>query len=130
MAALGDTFLMPTPQQTTPHLWVLITAPDINGESIAVNLTTQQTYSDTTTILNVGDHRYVRHATVINYPDTKLLRPAIIDVAIASGMTNIIPHDACSAALLQRIQAGLVASRHTPQKFKTAFAQAQAQGRT
>ena len=66
MAGLGDSFMLPKPGQDTEHLWVLITRPNPQTHTtIMVNVTTQRPHSDTTTILNAGEHPFVQKPSVI-----------------------------------------------------------------
>jgi hypothetical protein len=127
MLALGDTVLIPKPGQDTSHLWVLVTAVNPqSGEVIIVNFTTARPHSDRTVVLQPGEHRFVDRPTVVFYSDARFTRLAALDAAINQGIAN--PHDPLSRALLNRIQAGLLASPLTPAKIKTAFTQAQQQG--
>ncbi len=66
MANLGDSWMLPKPGQETEHLWVLITRPDpTTREAIMVNVTTQRPHSDTTTVLNRGDHPFIQRPSVV-----------------------------------------------------------------
>ena len=51
----GDTFLLPLNSNVTPHLWVILTDPDENGEVLGVNLTSHDVFKDTTVTLEAGD---------------------------------------------------------------------------
>ena len=61
MADLGEAYMLRKPGQQTEHLWVLVTRahPD-NGQAIVVNITTLRERSDTTTVLGVGDHPFIK----------------------------------------------------------------------
>jgi CTP:molybdopterin cytidylyltransferase MocA len=69
----GDTFLLPKSSSDTEHLWIVITEPDANGQSVCVNITTRQSYSETTVILKAGDHPFVTHESVIFYTDARIV---------------------------------------------------------
>jgi len=60
MLGLGDTVMLPKPGHEKEHLWAPITAPDPEtGDAIMVNLTTQRPHSDTTAIIQPGEHPFV-----------------------------------------------------------------------
>ncbi len=59
-ANIGETIILPKSLEETPHLWVILTKPHIpTKEVIIVNLTTKRDLSDTTVILNKGDHAFI-----------------------------------------------------------------------
>jgi hypothetical protein len=120
MVRMGDTYLLPKPGHSTPHLWIVLTEPDAtSGDVIMVNLTTQRSYSDATVVLNAGDHPFVQHATVVNYSDARYARAAALDTAAKSGICRLMKP--MSEDVLKRIQEGLLNSPHTPNKIKSAF---------
>ncbi len=121
MAGLGDSFMLPKPGQETEHLWVLITNPDpVTKEAIMVNVTTQRPHSDTTTILNVGDHPFIQKPSVIFYADTRMVNTGLLDDAVTRGACQT--HAAFQEPVIRRIQSGVAASPLTPRKIKTAYA--------
>lgn len=129
MAGLGDSFMLPKPGQETEHLWVLITKPDpVASEAIMVNVTTQRPHSDTTTILNVGDHPFIQKPSVIFYADTRMVNTGLLDAAVASGTCQA--HAPFQGPVIRRIQCGVAVSPLTPKKIKTAYAAYAAVGLT
>ncbi|MDQ2867656.1 MAG: hypothetical protein M3R59_04490 [Verrucomicrobiota bacterium] len=121
MAALGDTFMLPKPGQETEHLWVLITNPNpATHEALMVNLTTQRPHSDTTTILNIGDHPFVQKPSAIFYADARIVDTQLLDAAVQRGACGT--HASVQRPVIARIQAGIVTSPLTPRKIKTAYA--------
>lgn len=129
MPGLGDTFMLPKPGVEKEHLWALVTAPDpVTGEAIMVNLTTQHPHSDTTTILQPGEHPFVDRPTVVFYADARIVKESLLDAGLAQGVGRA--HVSLSKTVLVRIQAGLLTSPFTPMKIKSAFATAQAKGLT
>lgn len=116
----GDALLLPKPGQTVAHLWVMLTDPDATtDEVLVVNLTTQRPHSDTTVILNSGDHPFVQHATAVNFSDVRLTKASLLAAFYQTG--NYLPQSPLSASVLQRIQAGLLSSPFTANKFKDYF---------
>jgi hypothetical protein len=120
MLTIGDTVLLPKPGHEKEHLWALITAPDReSGDAIMVNLTTQRPHSDTTTIIQPGEHPFVDRPTVVFYADARMVNVNTLDEGVRQNLVH--QHDALSKELLQRIQHGLLASKFTPDKIKKAF---------
>ena len=116
----GDALLLPKPGQTVAHLWVLLTDRDAATDEVpVVNLTTQRPHSDTTVILNSGDHPFVQHATVVNFSDTRLTKASLMTAYAHTGA--YLRQSALSDTVLKRIQAGLLASPFTANKFKDYF---------
>ncbi len=129
MARLGDSFMLPKPGQETNHLWVLITNPDpATHEALMVNLTTQRPHSDTTTILNIGDHPFVQKPSVIFYADARIVDTRLLDAAVQRGACST--HAPFQPPVMMRIQAGIVTSPLTPRRIKTAYAAYTATGLT
>lgn len=117
MAGLGDSFMLPKPGQETKHLWVLITNPDpATHEALMVNLTTQRPHSDTTTILNVGEHPFVQKPSVIFYADARLVDTRLLDAAVQRGGCGT--HAPVAPPVMLRIQAGIVTSPLTPRRIR------------
>lgn len=118
MAGLGDTVLMPKPGQKTAHLWIIVTAAEAgSGQAVMVNLTTQRPHSDTTVVLNTGDHPFVRHPTVVNCSDARFVDVRQLEQEVRAGYFTA--QATCTALVLQRIQSGVLASKFTPMKIKT-----------
>ena len=129
MAGLGDSFMLPKPGHETEHLWVLITNPDpATHGAIMVNVTTQRPHSDTTTILNAGDHPFVKKPSVIFYADARVVDTRLLDAAVKRGA--YAGHATFQPAVIAKIQAGVAASPFTAKKIKTAFAAFVAAGLT
>jgi hypothetical protein len=129
MAGLGDSFMLPKPGHETEHLWVLITKRDpATHDAIMVSVTTQRPHSDTTTILNVGDHPFVRKPSVIYYADARLVDTRLLEAAVQRGA--FAAHAAFQPSVIARIQAGVAASPFTARKIKTTYAHYAAAGLT
>jgi hypothetical protein len=112
----GDAVLMPQVRVSIPHLWIVATEPLVeSGQAILANLTNLRSDSDTTLVLNRSDHPFITKPSVISFGDAP-----IADVRlVASG--NFPRQSPCSAALIQLIEAGILASSRTPQKVKAFY---------
>jgi len=114
----GRSILMPKFSGATPHLWIILTEPEGNPPQVViVNLTTlKPDTEDRTVILNVGDHPFIAHETVVYYVDARL--------ATAQGILQLSKfpgygfHDDCSKRLLEIIRSGLLESKDTPKGIK------------
>jgi len=127
MLTLGDTVMLPKPGHAKEHLWALITAPDPeSGDAIMVNLTTQRPHSDTTTIIQPGEHPFVDRPTVVFYSDARMVNVNRLEEGLRQGVGQ--QHATLSAKLIQRIQGDLFVSRFTPNKIKEAFTIAREKG--
>lgn len=112
--------MLPKPGQDTEHLWVLITQPDPKTfEAIMVNVTTQRPHSDTTTILDVGDHPFVKKPSVIFYGDARTVDTRLLDTALKTGAYG--SHAQFDPQIIAKIQAGIVSSPFTPKKIQNAY---------
>ena len=92
--------------------------------AICVNVTSKQSHSDTTLVLVPGDHRFIKHDSVIMYADAREMRIDLVEQALSIALgkpTNQFvcqAHDPCTPALLERIRQGLLASKQTPKGIK------------
>lgn len=104
------------------HLWVVITEPfDSPPKVIIVNLTTKRLGSDETVILDIGEHNFIKHLTVISYSDAVMYPIDHIVNCVNGG--SFKQSDSFSLEVLTKIQQGLLDSPHTPKKLKTIYKQ-------
>ena len=118
----GDTFLLPKSSKDTEHLWIVVSEIDATTQkAVCVNVTTLRSHSDTTCVLNVGDHPFVNRPSVIFYQDAREVDLALVERALTLGIKNFVctPHEPCSAVLLKRIRKGLIDSKQTPKGIKS-----------
>lgn len=111
---------MPKRRGDTPHLWVLLTDRDASGLAVCVNITTQQTYSETTVVLVPGDHEFIQHQSVAFYTDARELNINSAESLIGQkqSMFPCEAHKPCSETLLARLREGLLASANVSPKLK------------
>ena len=102
------------------HLWVIITEPFGSPEKvIIVNLTSKKPHSDTTVVLLSNDHRFIKHETVINYADARIVCSDSIKLRVRE--RDIEPRDSFRDEVIQKIQEGLIDSPRTPRDMKKTF---------
>ncbi len=111
---IGDVFLLSTPPNDK-HLFIVI-APTQNGKYLCVNITSKRGNSDTSCILQQGDHPFIRHDSVINYKKAREADPAVIQNQIDKD--NRIQYQPVSASVLNRIQQGGMISKRLKNKYK------------
>jgi len=115
----GDTFHSRRPGATRPHLYVAVTDPDADGQLVLVNLTSQALLKDQSCILNVGDHPFIKHETVINYAEAVISSEEAIFAGARGGVIQHDPAPVTSDAL-KRIQQGALASPQIETRVKAA----------
>ena len=115
MLRVGSTFLAPTPEYETEHLYIIISIISSNTEALFVNITTKKAGKDTACILRPGDHSFIRHDSIINYGDAKIALISKLKEAISMKVfTKLEP---VSDDILKKIQEGALISSAFPQKF-------------
>ena len=111
----GDAIYMPKFSGGTPHLWIIVTEPDGNGDVAMVNVTSWRANSDETVIIESGEHHRITHRSVVFYQDARISSAEAIRLGVEAGYCALC--DSCSPELLERIKAGLVQSKFTPGKI-------------
>lgn len=111
MLNCGDTFYAADTEDDEPHLCIVITPPEA-GDVVVVSVTTRRRKSETLVRLEVGDHPFIKHSSVIAYAYSRIRSVDEIELAIKSG--NAKMREPVSSELLRRIRAGLRDSDFTP----------------
>lgn len=120
MLKLGDTFLLPKPNNPTEHLWVVITERDLmTHEAVCVNISSTKSYTpktDKTLELVAGEHPCITKPSVVYYKDARVMRLNEIDKMLAMKQQTIVcvQKQACSIALLEKIKENLPNSPAKP----------------
>ena len=116
LASAGATYKIPDLGNGVPHLWVVLTDPDENGEVAMVSLTTRRKGSDDTVILDSHDHPFVIRETAVSYGNAMCAAVQNLTNAVCVGAAFM--HRPVSQDLLTRIQDGAQRSPHTPKDVK------------
>jgi len=114
---VGFAFINQNPG-SSEHLWIVV-ALSANDEAVMFNVTTVRAGCDLTCPVNVGDHPFVKHDSVIAYGRGQIITPTIFEALQRAGCT-IQP--SASADLVKRIREGPMKSRFTSQKLQVAIA--------
>jgi len=113
----GETFFFRGPENTRPHLWVIVSDPEREPERVViVSMTTWKEYKDETCILTPDDHPALTHATSIDYGRARLFTASQLEKARDLGALD--PQVPVSAEVLSRIRDGGVQSEFTPIKHR------------
>lgn len=115
MITAGYTFLSHNPAYDTKHLYIIIVMVADDNEAIFVNVTTKKDNNDSTCILRVNDHDFIRHDSVINYGDT--VKTSISKIQKAVDLNIFIPQNPVSDELLEKILEGALSSPDLPRKY-------------
>ena len=97
----------------TPHLWIVLTDSDTDGNVAIVNVTDYKNHADQTTILKVGDHPFITKDSIVLYQDARIVPRASLLNALKSGK-GCSQHAQCPQALMERLKVGVFASDWTP----------------
>jgi hypothetical protein len=111
---------MPSPRSPKGHLWIVITERTADHEAVCINVTDELNIRDKTTQLVPGDHSFITKNSVIYYQSAKVVRLDLAEDAIQNRTWGPMckTHQPCSAELMNRIRAGLFASRYTTKAIK------------
>jgi hypothetical protein len=113
----GRCLVWPHEEGAQPHLWIALTDPAGDPpQVVVVNLTSRRPNSDTTVVLQIGDHRFIKRETVVSYADARLVDSDVLETYAKTPGNRF--DDDCSEALLRQIREGLLNSRFTPRKIK------------
>jgi len=115
----GSTFINKQYGRRSPHLWIVISDPTFDSNSVViVNVTSWRTratfLNDTSCVINAGEHPFIDKKSYIYYRDAKVTSEDNIQNALAGGALS--PDEDCSSELLGKILLGAAQSQHTPIK--------------
>lgn len=101
---VGTTFRLKNWNGDPRHLFVVIAGPSESGKALMANFTTYGEYKDGECILEIGDHPFILHKTVVKY-DASVVWPL---GQLASGISAgaLVLGEPASEELLERIIAG------------------------
>jgi hypothetical protein len=104
----------------TRHLWIALTEPEGDPLAVAIaNITTYKDGDDTTVVLGVGEHAFIKHKTIVNYAEAKVVDATRIEQLIDTGL--ISPHGKepyCTPNFLKKIRDGVSVSPFVTPRFQ------------
>jgi hypothetical protein len=109
----GTAFLIPTPPNKE-HLFIIIAINKESTEALLVNITSPKIGCDQSCCVNLGEHPFLKHDSVVNYRDARLSPLSNLEHCIKKEIfRRVVP---VSNALLKRIQDGGLISNEIPLK--------------
>jgi hypothetical protein len=112
MAGYGDTFIYNDEYDDVGHLHVIITNPDKYGRVVTVSVTSRHKKSDAMVPLEIGDHPYITHSSVVTFAYAKVRTLSEIDAVIANGDADA--KEPMDEKFLRRCRSGISESEFTP----------------
>jgi len=102
----GDTFFAPWPKScSVEHLFVVISDPSQDRERVVVvPMMTWDQYKESTCVLEVGEHPFVRHTSYIDYRCAELVSATFIESQ--TKIRAFRKHTPATPALLTKIREG------------------------
>lgn len=105
------------------HLHIICSQPFFNADTgassvLAVNISSIRTDAafDSTCILHVGDHPFIKHDSYVRYKDAVMMKVANIQAHIETGEIKVLEN--VSNEVFQRVLAGFTKSIYTKTKIK------------
>lgn len=115
----GDAFMIEDDDETKEHLHVILTKPTAQNEVVTVAICTRRRWSETILCLDVGDHPFIQHASVVAYRYAEIRNCTQIEEAVRRGIAR--PHERVSIQLLRRMQAALIDSDFVTHEVRAFF---------
>jgi len=115
----GFKFLYPCYPDTNPHLHVVLTEPDQQGNFLVVWLTSKRSGSDPTVVVNPGDHPFIKRPTSVAYFDAQIISKSKLENELKLRIAK--PRDPVSDEIFQKIRGGLSKSFYTKRRIKEYF---------
>lgn len=100
-----------------PHIWVVLTPPDEDGEVVLVMLSSLRSRADTTCVIDSKDYSELTRETVIVYRLAEIQTVDWIKNKVDNGFAK--PKVSMPAETLRKIQQGALESKQTPRRIKS-----------
>jgi len=94
-----------------PHLWFVLTDPDVHERVVLAMLVTARPHTDKTVALVAGDHSFVQHESNVNYSTATFASSARLNALLAKGRGKLL--EDVSTAVLLAVRCGLLSSSRT-----------------
>ena len=118
-----QTFLMKSGPSHDPerlHLHFVCLDVDDDGNTLIVPMSSYEgNYSDSTCILDIGDHEFIKHKSFVLYLEAQIRNADELQEDIDAGM--LIPQKDMSEYIFLKIRNGVVRSGNTSRKIKKYF---------
>lgn len=108
----GTALLLSEPPFNKPHLWFVLTDPEGQPPRVvAVMMVSAKKHTDTTVLLQPGDHPFVKHLSSVHYSSAKWFPTRALTRAMQQGRCHL--KETMSEKLLSRVRSGLLDSPYT-----------------
>ena len=105
----GDTFFLVGVETARPHLWIVVSDPQIDPEQVLIiNVTTSTDPPDNACILHAGDHPFIDRETYVYYGQARVL--SLSQVQLARDCKRLDMQQPLSQDVLKRIRQGAIES--------------------
>ncbi len=115
----GDAFMLDDDDEAKEHLHVVLTAPTPEGEVVTVAICSRKRWSETLICLDIGDHPFIKHASVVAYRYARIRKCTAIEQALSRGMARA--KERISEPLLRRMQQALIDSDFVSNEVREFF---------
>ncbi|MDR3741715.1 MAG: hypothetical protein P4L40_22070 [Terracidiphilus sp.] len=115
----GDAFMLDDDDEAKEHLHVVLTNPTAEGEVVTVAICTRKRWSEDIVCLEIGDHPFIRHSSVVAYRYARIRKCSAIEQALACGKAR--SKERISQQLLRRIQQALPESDFVSNEVRAFF---------
>ena len=114
---VGDTFYLIGPESNRPHLWVVVSDPEIDSERIVIiNLTSDGPDKDRTCIVSEEAHPRLTHDSCVNYPCARMISNEALERAKGIGALDL--QEPLAGDVLRRIQQKAAESEDMRNKYR------------
>ena len=116
----GSTFINKAYQNLSPHLWIVLSDPNLDNDRIViVDITTWRDraifLNDASCIVEAGEHPFVKKKSYVFYREARITSQSDMEKCIAVGLMT--PQEDCRPELLERVLVGASQSPQTPIKI-------------
>lgn len=103
------------------HLRIVITDPDKDSNQVVVSITTLRfpNSQDTSCILEPGEHKFIKHRSVVDFRRTTIM--SFLDIFNGLQKGVLVDMGDISEELLRKIQQAAQASKYIPADIKKLF---------
>lgn len=113
---VGTCFLLREREDQDFHLWMVVA--DDGRSIVIVNVTTLRSGVDTTTLLERGEHPFIKHDSVVNFRDAKKFDKHLIPKLHALGTNKFRFQEECFPDVVQKLKTGILKSPFTSREIK------------
>ena len=101
------------------HVWFVLSAPDLRGQVLCVNLTTlDEECPDDECILSEADYAWIGHSTAVAFSRARLWDAAKIGAALAGGALERPQPNTIPWATVEKVRKSAIASRGLRKEWK------------